>query len=390
MIEKRVMGKTGDSSSILGFGCMRLPLSGPKMSDIDIDLATKMLRTSIDRGVDYVDTAFAYHSAGDRSSPGASEPFVAHALKDGYREKVKLATKLPTWLVESHADMHKFLDMQLKFLNTSHIDYYLAHNLTADVWEPLKKNKLFDFFDEAVKDGRIKYPSFSFHDDFSLFKDIVLSYDWSMAQVQYNYLDTKFQAGTEGVKLAASRGMALVVMEPLRGGFLVKYMPENMEKALKEARPDWSLAAWCLNWLWNQPEVNVVLSGMSDMAQTLDNLQSAENYHVGTFRASDGEVLEKVRSYFDSTIKVSCTSCGYCMPCPSGVNIPKNFNALNQYSLFDAKEAKDRTVFFYGIQVSEPERAVNCVECGECVEKCPQHIAIPEVLGEIAKTFKVS
>jgi predicted aldo/keto reductase-like oxidoreductase len=346
-----------------------------------------MLRLAIDRGVDYVDTAFPYHGGGDRSKQGESEPFVGQALRGGYREKVKLATKLPTWLVKSHADMHKFLDAQLKALETSHIDYYLAHNLTEEVWEPMKRHKLFDFFEEAMKDGRIRYPSFSFHDQFPLFKTIVESYDWSMTQVQYNYLDVNFQAGTEGVRLAASRGIAVVVMEPLRGGYLVKYMPESEEKALREVRPDWSLAAWCLHWLWNQPEVCVVLSGMSNMEQTLDNLKSAENHREGLFGARDQECVERIQKLFGSRVKVSCTNCGYCMPCPTGVHIPKNLDFLNQYHLFEAAEVKKRCFDLYGMLLSVQEKALSCVECGECVEKCPQHLAIPELLGETCKTF---
>jgi predicted aldo/keto reductase-like oxidoreductase len=236
---------------------------------------------------------------------------------------------------------------------------------------------MFDFFDEAVKDGRIRYPSFSFHDEFKLFKTILESYDWQMTQIQYNYLDIDYQAGRAGLKLAYEKNMAIVIMEPLRGGFLVKYIPEEQEKALKVLRPNWSLASWGLNWLWNQREISVVLSGMSDMEQTEDNLKSAENFTKESFNNKDEEAIVNVQKYFAGRMKVNCTACGYSMPCPSGVHIPKNFNFLNQYHFFDAKEAIDRCIFFYGIQVAPKERAVNCISCGECVEKCPQHIAIP-------------
>ncbi|MDR2198590.1 MAG: aldo/keto reductase [Deltaproteobacteria bacterium] len=390
MIEKRTMGKTGDSSSILGFGCMRLPLKGPNPSDIDLELATKMLRAAIDRGVDYVDTAFPYHGDGGHfDTQGASEPFVGRALKDGYREKVKLATKLPTWLIKSHEDMHKYLDLQLKALETPYIDYYLAHNINYGVWEPMLKCRLFDFLDEAVKDGRIRYPAFSFHDDLSLFKVVLGSYDWAMTQLQYNYLDVNFQAGTEGVKLAFDKGVAVVVMEPLRGGYLTKYMPPEQEGVLKKERPDWSLAAWCLNWLWNQKEVGVVLSGMSDMSQVEDNLNSAENYSSGLFTAGDAEAVGKIQDYFlEKKIKVGCTSCGYCLPCPTGVDIPKNFTFLNQLYLFEAEEPKERTKYFYQMMLPEDKKAAKCVSCGECVEKCPQQIDIPSALKNVSIAFR--
>jgi predicted aldo/keto reductase-like oxidoreductase len=388
MIENRPMGRTGDRASILGFGCMRLPLSGPKPSDIDYDLATRMVRSAIDRGVNYVDTAFAYHSSGARDRPGESEPFLAHALKGGYREKVRLATKLPTWLVESRSDMDRFLDMQLRNLDVRQIDYYLVHNLNVSVWGPLARHGLLGFLDEAVKDGRIRFPSFSFHDKYPLFEEIVRSYDWAMAQVQYNYLDRSYQAGEAGVRLAAERGAAVVVMEPLRGGFLVKYLPDAPREALGRVRPEWSPAAWCLNWLWSRPGVSVVLSGMSDMAQTDDNVRTAQGWREGVFGEAEERAVEGVAAFFGSRHKVGCTACGYCMPCAEGVDIPKNLNFLNQYHLFDADEARERTRFFYGIQVSPAERAERCTACAGCVEKCPQQLPIPDALRQAAEFFR--
>jgi predicted aldo/keto reductase-like oxidoreductase len=346
-----------------------------------------MLRLAIDRGVNYVDTAYAYHSSG-RGNNGESEPFLSHALKDGYREKVKLATKLPTWLVENHLDMHKYLDQQLKFLGVDKIDFYLAHNLNMSCWDNLLKNRMLQFFDEAQKDGRIGFPSFSFHDEYKLFEIIVNSYDWAMAQIQYNYLDVDFQAGRAGLKLAHSRGMAVVIMEPLRGGFLVKYMPSEPKAWLKEAHPEWSLAAWALNWLWNQPEVSVVLSGMSDMEQLEDNLASFEAYQPGIFTAADETLLQKVVEFFQKRIQVSCTGCGYCLPCQKGVDIPKNLGFLNQFYLFDAEEAQERCRLFYGLLTPPQDRAENCVACGECEPKCPQGLEIPKFLNKAVDVFK--
>jgi predicted aldo/keto reductase-like oxidoreductase len=285
--------------------------------------------------------------------------------------------------------MDRYLDIQLKRLDVGAIDYYLAHNLNSEVWPAMLRNGLFGFLDGAVKDGRIRYPAFSFHDEYPLFEEIAKSYGWAMAQVQYNWLDRDYQAGQAGVKLAASLGMAVVVMEPLRGGFLVKYLPDGPKAGFARVRPDWSLARWCLNWLWAQDEVSVVLSGMSDMAQTEDNVAAANAWRAGLFGEAEAGAVESAAGFFKDRIKVGCTGCGYCMPCAEGgVDIPKNLNFYNQYHLFDAPEALERCRFFYGIQVAPGERASACTSCGKCTEKCPQHIDIPDVLKRAAGTFK--
>jgi predicted aldo/keto reductase-like oxidoreductase len=387
-MEKRPMGRTGDSSTILGFGCMRLPLTGPTPDMIDYDLSERMLRSAIDRGVDYVDTAYPYHSAGDRMTPGESEPFLAKALKGGYREKVKLATKLPSWKPEKFADFHSLLDEQLKRLDVRQIDYYLVHNLNRGVWPAVKDMGLLKFFGEAVKDGRIRFPSFSFHDDYALFEEIMLSYDWAMAQVQYNYLDRDWQAGRKGIKFAYDRGVAVVVMEPVRGGYLVNHLPEGPKEELRRAHPDWSLAAWCLNWVWAQKEVSVVLSGMSDMAQTDDNVASALSWTPGKFTEADSEIVDGVSAWFGSRLKAPCTACGYCLPCPSGVDIPKNLEFLNQHYLFDGEETRERSDIFYRMMVIPEVASTLCTSCGECLEKCPQHLEIPRFLEEAAGFYK--
>ncbi|MDR2198264.1 MAG: aldo/keto reductase [Deltaproteobacteria bacterium] len=386
-MEKRDLGRTGEKASILGFGCMRLPLNSPRVDDIDMDLAAKMLRKAIDAGVNYVDTAYAYHSAGTRDKPGASEPFVAQALRGGYREKVILATKLPTWLVKSHRDMHKYLDEQLKRLDAGAIDFYLAHNLNASIWEPLQSYKIQDFFDEAVKDGRIRFPAFSFHDGYAVFEKISQSYDWAMAQIQYNYLDREHQAGIKGLNLAIARGMAVVVMEPLRGGFLARHVPPEVATKFQAKRPGWSMASWAFKWIWAHGGVSTALSGMSDMAQVEDNLKSAREFGESGFAGEDERAVEEAVAYFKDRLQVNCTQCGYCLPCPSGVDIPKNLSFLNQYFFFDAEETKKRCEFYYGIQVSPQERASQCVSCGECVEKCPQRIPIPESLARTAELY---
>ncbi|MDR3205290.1 MAG: aldo/keto reductase [Deltaproteobacteria bacterium] len=383
----RIIGQTGLSSSILGFGCMRLPITGKTNDSVDVDLSVSMIRQAVDRGVTYVDSAYPYHS-NSRTEPGMSEPILGQALRGGYREKVTLATKLPTWLVEKRSDMDKFLDLQLSRLGVSQIDFYLAHNLNSSVWDKLLSLGLRQFMDEAVKDGRIHFPGFSFHDFYPIFEKIVSSYDWAFAQIQYNYLDTEYQAGKKGLELAASKGMGLVIMEPLRGGFLVNSMPPEPREILTEARPDWSLPAWALNFIWNHPQVSVVLSGMSTPEQVDENILLAEQWHEGLFTARDDAALTKVKEYFAANIKANCTSCGYCMPCPSGVDIPKNLTFLNQYYLFDTEAAKSACRYYYSIQLTEEQRSSNCVGCKECEEKCPQSLTIPEFLAQTAQCYK--
>jgi predicted aldo/keto reductase-like oxidoreductase len=364
---------------------MRLPVLDPKdPTSIDFDLALAMLRRAIDAGVNYVDTAWPYHGT-DRAAPGTSETFVARALKGGYREKVSLATKLPTWLVETRADMHKFLDRQLKRLEVSRIDFYLAHNLNSMVWPRLKELKVREFLAEAAGDGRIGRAGFSFHDNYGLFEEIVTGYDWDFAQVQYNYLDENYQAGRRGVELAAGKGLGVIVMEPLRGGFLIKYMPEDIRRILAEARPDWSLADWGLRWLWNQPEVGVVLSGMSEMSQVDENLAIAAA--AVPLSGKESAALDLVKELFRKRIKVGCTACGYCLPCPQGVAIPKVLAHYNDYYLLDAEEVRERTKFFFGAQMAPSEYPQNCAHCRECEEKCPQGLPISDTMTEAAKLF---
>jgi len=384
-MHQRVLGKTGESLSILGFGCMRLPVAGPDPSHIDEGLAVAMIRKAIDRGVNYVDTAWPYHGKGF-TDPGASEPLVGKALAGGYREKVKLATKLPTWLVNNRVDMNRILDRQLQRLQSSHIDCYLAHTLNARFWAALQEADFAAFFEEARKDGRIKHVGFSFHDRFSVFQEIVDGYDWDFAQIQYNYLDQAYQAGVEGLKLAARKGMGVVIMEPLRGGFLVNQMPDALRAHLAGVRPAWSLADWGLRWLWNQPEVSVVLSGMSTMAQVEENLNIAEG--AGPFTEADEAAVAFVYESFLSRIKVGCTGCGYCLPCPEGVNIPRNFTLYNDYFLTDDEKARGHIKYIYGNLVLTPEeRADRCQRCGQCEEKCPQRLPVGEAMQEVADLF---
>lgn len=382
----RKLGKTNENVSALGFGCMRLPIIDGDGSKIDDEKAIKMLRHAIDEGLNYVDTAYPYHGSGMGSGGGESEPFLARALKDGYREKVNIATKLPSWLIKTREDMDKYLNEQLERLQTDKIDFYLLHALGAGTWENLKKLGVNEFLDSAIKDGRIRYAGFSFHDKLEVFKDIVDYYDWSFCQIQYNYLDENFQAGTEGLQYAASKGLGVVIMEPLRGGRIVKDLPETVVNTFNSADIKRTPAEWALRWVWNHPEVSVVLSGMSTMDNVTENLSVAGEASPNSLTEKEVEIMDNVKKAFKERIKVNCTGCEYCMPCPAGVNIPRNFSSYNEYSIFvtpaTEKELKGR---YSGIP--EAERADKCLECGKCESHCPQAIKIREELKNVTALF---
>ena len=385
-MKQRTMGKTGEAVSILGFGCMRLPVAGPNPSCIDEDLAIAMIRTAIDQGVNYLDSAWPYHGASGFTEPGASEPLVGRALLGGYREKVKVATKLPSWMVKNRADMNRILDLQLERLQTTHIDFYLAHTLNARYWAAMQEADLAGFLEEARKDGRIKHVGFSFHDRFSVFQDIVEGYDWDFAQIQYNYLDREYQAGEAGLKLAAGKGMGVVVMEPLRGGFLINQMPDRLRAHLAGVRPSWSLADWGLRWLWSQPEISLVLSGMSTMAHVEENIAIARN--AEPLSDEEASAIDAVRDEFMKLIKVPCTACGYCLPCPEGVNIPRNFMMYNDYFLTNSESSRKHFRYVYNnLVLTEEEKADRCQHCGECEEKCPQQLPISDAMADVASIF---
>ncbi len=279
--------------------------------------------------------------------------------------------------------MDKFLNEQLVKLQTDHIDYYLVHGLGEERWDNMSKLGIVDFLDHAIADGRIKFAGFSFHDKASAFKPIVDAYDWTFCQIQYNYLDEEYQAGTEGLKYAASKGIGIIVMEPLRGGALTSHVPE-VDKIWAETGIKRSPAEWGLRWVWNHPEVAVALSGMSSMDQVKENLQIAESGVANSLTADELEVYGRVTAAFRKRMKVGCTGCGYCMPCPSGVQISSCFSMYNTVAMFDNLESMRR---IYAMYVGDAGCASNCTECGECVEKCPQQVSIPEKLKEVKEQF---
>jgi hypothetical protein len=303
------------------------------------------------------------------------------ALLDGYRDKVKVATKLPVWMVQSPADFDKLLGEQLQKLQTDHIDFYLLHSLNKHRWHDIVlKHNLLAKAAEALADGRIRHLGFSVHDDYEGFEEIVNGSDlWSFCQIQYNYMDIENQAGTRGLKLAAGKGLAVVVMEPLLGGRLVD-PPKEIVELMAASSIRRSPAEWALQWLWDQPEVSVVLSGMSTLEQVAENLHFADASRIHSFGASEYELIAQVRQKYQARTVVPCTRCGYCMPCPNGVNIPGNFDYFNYAHLFDDVAGAR---FKYSVFLTEEQRSGSCIECRECEEKCPQKIAISEWMPKV-------
>lgn len=386
-MQYRKMPGTDKQISILGFGCMRFPVIDNEPSKIDEEKATKMLRYAIDEGMNYIDTAYPYHGTG-MTEPGQSEPFVGKVLRDGYREKVNVATKLPSWIVDTREDMDRILNDQLKRLEIDSIDFYLIHSLNEKLWRSMESLGVKDFLDCALKDGRIKNAGFSFHDDsVDLFKEIIDAYDWRFVQIQYNYLDEYYQAGRKGMEYAVSKGLGIIIMEPLKGGSLAENLPETAMETFEKQKSGVSPANWALNWLWNQRDVMVVLSGMSTMEQVEENIHIANESKADSLTNEELEAINKVKVILKNKVMVDCTACGYCMPCPHGVNIPRNFSYYNDFNRFDNPGVKTNAKVIYNRILSEKEKAKTCVECGECETHCPQNIAIIDKLKEVAKAF---
>jgi predicted aldo/keto reductase-like oxidoreductase len=376
-MQYRTFGRLDWPVSALGFGCMRLPTRSGDRLDPNVleDEAIRMIHHAIDQGVNYVDTAYPYHG-------GQSELVVGKALRGGYRERVRLATKLPVWLVKRPDDFDTLLGEQLQKLQTDHIDCYLLHALNTKRWRDVTlKHGLLARAAAAVADGRIRQLGFSIHDEYPVFEEIVQGTDlWSFCQIQYNYMDIENQAGTRGLHLAAARNLAVVVMEPLLGGRLVD-PPADVRQVMEGAPVRRSPADWALQWLWDQPEVSVVLSGMTTMTQLEENLRSAENARVRSFSESEHAFIALVRALYLARTAVPCNRCGYCMPCPSGVNIPDNFDHFNHAHLFDdVAGARLKNQIF----LPPEQRSAACIGCRECEELCPQNIEVSEWMKKVS------
>ncbi|MBI5680321.1 MAG: aldo/keto reductase [Methanobacterium sp.] len=371
----RRIKKNNDEISALGFGAMRMPT---KNGRIDKESAKEQIYYAIDNGVNFIDTAFPYHG-------GSSESFLGEILKDGYREKVKLCTKMPSWSVKKYEDMEKYLNTQLEKLQTDCIEYYLIHALGKGSFERLKKLGVLEFLEDARSKGKIKNIGFSFHDNGDAFKGIVDAYDWDMCLIQYNYLDEKNQAGTEGVKYAASKGVAVFIMEPLKGGLLAGEVPEATIQIWDKSDIKRSPADWALRWVLNHPEVTCVVSGMGELDQIKENIKVAEEALQGSLTEGELKLYEEVKDVYRSSMKIDCTTCGYCMPCPFGVDIPSCFELYNHKYLFDEGQSFTYLTRLGGIMSGAESHAGLCNGCGKCVKACPQKLDIPELLGDVSK-----
>lgn len=375
----RRMASTGDELSILGFGCMRLP---QKAGRIDEERATRQLRGAIDRGVNYVDTAVPYHM-------GTSEPFVGRALSSGYRERVKLATKLPPWQTSTRDDMDRILGEQLERLRTDRIDYYLLHALNGESWTKLMGLGVLEFIEKARADGRVVNAGFSFHGSLPDFRRIVDAWGWQFCQIQYNYLDVRMQAGTEGLEYAASRGLGIIVMEGLRGGMLGRVPPREVQAVWNEAEVRRSPAEWALRWIWDHPEVQVVLSGMNDETHIEENLRIADEAFPNSLTEAELGLARRAAETYRELMKADCTGCQYCLPCPAGVAIPSCLQFYNSKLTFGDGKAPMYYALVVGAAMGgEQGLASLCKNCGVCVERCPQGLPIPDLMRKVADEFE--
>jgi uncharacterized protein len=375
----RTVKKNKDKLSILGFGCMRFPHKG---LGIDEEKGEKLILSAIEKGINYFDTAVPYHG-------GKSEPFLGKILaKHKVRDKVKIATKLPHWKVSDKKEMHDVLNKQLKDLRTDRIDYYLVHNLNGNSWESAKKKGVISFLNEALKQKKILNAGFSYHGAKEDFKKVVDEFPWTFCQIQYNYLDTGCQAGTEGLKYASKKGLAVVIMEPLRGGKLAMKPPKPIKKIWATTEVKRSPVAWSLRWIWNHPEVTVILSGMTLPEHLDENVKIASEGEEDSLTKKEIKIVEEVANKFRKLMKVGCTGCQYCIPCPHGVNIPMCFDYYNHWKMFRGIESRFMYFMFNSSPDGKMSLASQCVNCGICVKKCPQNINIPVELQSVRKTME--
>ena len=374
-MEYAIMKNIKENISRFGLGCMRFTLKEGTEEVLE-EQAIAQIRYAIDNGVNYIDTAYNYHG-------GNSEIIVGKALKDGYREKVTLTTKSPVWKMETPEDFDKTLDEQLEKLGVSHIDIYLLHAQNKTFFEKAKKLEVFKFIERAKALGKIKYIGFSFHDELPVFKEIIDSYNWDVCQIQLNLLDINYQAGLEGMKYASEKNIPVIVMEPLKGGTLVKNISDDIKNVYKNFDANIEPIEWLFRWVGNFPEVLTILSGTNNIEQTAQNIKIFEKVKADSLTDDELKFLDSVRDKYNEKIKIGCTSCKYCMPCPMEVNIPSVFGTYNNSAMFDYETSKKS----YKTLEEQGHGSDKCIECGQCESLCPQNLEIIEGLKAAQEHF---
>lgn len=371
----RKMPGSPERLSALGLGLMRLPTA--KDGKIDEPRVLEMLQYAVDNGVNYFDTAWVYHR-------GESEQVLGKFVAQNDRSKFYIATKLPCWMVKQESDAADYLEKQLEKLQTDYVDYYLLHSLHDKAWKEMRRLKVPAWLEKARSDGKIRHIGFSFHDKYPVFKKIVNGFDWEFCQFMFNYLDTHYQAGLNGYRLAVEKGLGVIAMEPLRGGKLVQSIPLDIESVWKKSSHAWTPVQRALNWVWDHPGCTVALSGMSSLEQLQENVRLANSAKAGLLDEKELKIYNRARLEYLRRIPVPCSECGYCLPCPNKVAIPEVFGHYNEAVMFNQKRRHKQE---YLAWIPEDSRADKCVNCGACVPKCTQQINIPERMKDVAKYF---
>lgn len=372
-MQYRTFNKIDVKTSLLGMGAMRFPLN--EDGSVNESEAIKIVRTAIDSGINYVDTAYGYHG-------GASEVIVGKALQDGYREKVILADKMPAWLAKDEEEMKQIFYTQLERLGVDYIDMYLVHNVNRGIWKRCQKFNVMDFLTEMKAQGKIKHIGFSFHDSLDFFEEMLDAYPWEFCQIQLNYMDINHQAGVKGLKLAAEKGLGVIIMEPLKGGRLTDKIPPAIQEIWNEAETKRSPAEWAFKWLAAKPEVTLMLSGMSSMEQLEANLEIFAKEDVAILTEQESALVEKVSDKYNQLIPYSCTGCEYCLPCPQKLDIPKILSYFNDWNVYEQNPSTKNEYSTWLVK-----HASDCIGCGACEENCPQSLPIAEAMKAASEAF---
>ena len=371
--------RTGQEISLLGLGVMRLPMD--EEGNVDEDHGIRLIRHAVDHGVNYIDTGYTYHG-------GESEKIIGKALKDGYRDKVIIADKLPMWMIETKEDVERIFEDQFVRLGVDYIDMYLLHNIVPDAWETVKKLDILSFLDDMKRQGRIGHIGFSFHGDYGLFTEVIDAYPWEYCQIQLNYLDKDEQATVKGLEYARERGIDVIIMEPLKGGRVTDKVPTAVQniwdKAVKDgiAPPDRTPAQWAFKWVASQPGVSLILSGMSSFEQLDENIDVFSREDLRHLSEEEQRVIDQVAAIYNGTIKYQCTSCRYCLPCPAEIEIPEVIGFVNNWITFN-KVPSTKTEYIFDFDA----HGSDCIKCGHCVEHCPQGMPVIDIMAEAVEFF---